>query len=98
MFAQCYNKIELDLSCFDTKNVTNMKELFFQCQELKSIDLSNFNTENVTNMESMFGECYKLNRLDVSSLIQRKLIICIVCLYILHLNFWIYLLLIFIVI
>ena len=72
MFARCDDIIELDLSCFNTENVTNMKEMFFQCQRLKIIDLSNFNTENVTNMESMFCECYELNHLDVSSFNTKK--------------------------
>ena len=36
---------------FDTKNVKDMKSMFYECSELTSIDLSHFITKNVVNME-----------------------------------------------
>ena len=42
--------ISLDLSNFNTQNVTNMVGMFYSCESLKSLDLSNFNTQNVTDM------------------------------------------------
>ena len=59
MFYNCYNLINVDLSSFNTKNVSNMEGMF-SCNELKSIDLSLINTENVTNMSSLFNFCVNL--------------------------------------
>ena len=62
-----YNGTELDLSSFDTSNVTNMGFMFYNCSKLTSLDLSNFNTSNVTDMGSMFQFCSKLISLDLSN-------------------------------
>ena len=64
-----YSRVKnLDLSNFDTGNVTNMKMMFYRCENLNFIEFGdNFNTSNVTNMEGMFRECYALNCLDLSS-------------------------------
>ena len=72
MFEDCENIIEIDLSCFDTRNVTDMKMMFFRCMHLKEIDLTNFNTENVISMEYMFSECYQLKHLNISSFNTKK--------------------------
>ena len=65
---QCKDELKtLDLSDFDTSQVTSMIEAFFQCSNLTSIDLTNVNTSNVTNMSAMFGECSNLTSLDVSN-------------------------------
>jgi len=72
MFKECMNIIEIDLSCFDTKTVTDMNMMFCRCDNLKEIDLSNFNTENVINMDSMFSECYNLRHLNISSFNTKK--------------------------
>ena len=51
MFAQCYELEYLDLSNFDTSNVTNMNGMFFKCNKLKEIKgLNKFNTKNVTDI------------------------------------------------
>lgn len=47
----------LDLSNFDTSNVTDMFGMFSGCTALTSLDLSNFNTSNVTAMGGMFSGC-----------------------------------------
>ena len=47
MFFACDSITSLDLSNFDTQNVTNMKYMFSGCISLSSLDLSNFNTQNV---------------------------------------------------
>lgn len=44
------NCLSLDLSNFDTSNVTNMNNMFICCKYLTSLDLSNFDTSNVINM------------------------------------------------
>ncbi len=57
----------LDLSIFDTSNVTNMRNMFYNCRELTSLDLSSFDTSNVTTMFAMFRDCRGLTSLDLSS-------------------------------
>lgn len=68
MFSNCKSLTSLDLSKFNTSNVTNMSSMFFYCSALTSLDLSgSFNTSNVTNMNSMFEGCNKLTSLDLSN-------------------------------
>ena len=59
--------IYIDLSSFDTQNVTTMQEMFYGCKNLINIDLSSFNTQKVTNMQDMFHNCYNLINIDFSS-------------------------------
>ena len=55
----------IDLSNFDTSNVTDMQYMFYNSQPT-TLDLSNFNTSNVTNMDSMFSES-QATTLDASN-------------------------------
>ena len=66
MFYYCSSLTSLDLSSFNTENVTNMGSMFCYCS-LTSLDVSSFNTANVTNMRSMFYNCNKLTSLNLSS-------------------------------
>ena len=52
--------INIDLSSFNTQNVTLMSWMFSDCHSLTSIDLSHLNTQNVTHMSFMFNDCYSL--------------------------------------
>ena len=45
---------KINLSNFNTKDVTDKSWMFNGCSFLKELNLSNFNTSNVTNMKSMF--------------------------------------------
>ena len=54
MFYGCNSLISLDLSKFNTQNVTNMGYMFYNCESLISLNILKFNTQNVTNMENMF--------------------------------------------
>ena len=68
MFQKCNDLEYLELSNFNTSNVTDMGCMFNLCHNLKEIKgINNFNTPNVTNMNSMFQECKKLNYLDLSN-------------------------------
>lgn len=67
MFFKCESLTSLDLSNFNTKNVTNMNKMFDMCFNITSIKLSKFNTSNVTDMGSMFGECNSLSSIDVTN-------------------------------
>jgi surface protein len=66
-FANCSALTLLDLSNFNTANVTNMQAMFSSVSSLTSLDLSNFNTANVTNMQAMFMNCTALQSLDLSN-------------------------------
>ena len=65
MFYGCNSLSSVDLSTFNTSNVTNMSWMFFGCGSLSSLDLSAFNTSSVIDMRSMFDGCSKLNEVYV---------------------------------
>ena len=67
MFYGCISLKFIDLSSFNTQNVTDISYMFYGCSSLKSINLSSFNTQNVNNMRSMFRGCSSLMSLDLSS-------------------------------
>ena len=54
MFSDTTNPTSLDLSNFDTSNVTSMSSMFPYAISLTSLDLSNFDTSNVISMSGMF--------------------------------------------
>ena len=66
LFSECHNIIAIDLSKYNTHNVTNMKSLFHNCKALTHLNLSNFDTENVVNMNNMFSDCLCLTKLNLS--------------------------------
>ena len=57
----------LDMSNFDTSNVTSMVNAFYYCSDLTALDVSNWDTSNVTDMRAVFENCSKLTALDVSN-------------------------------
>ena len=67
MFRGCSSLKSLDLSSFDTSQVTDMSSMFYYCPKLSSLDLSSFDTSQVTGMSGMFGCCSSLSSLDLSS-------------------------------
>ena len=67
LFASFSSLKEIDLSNFNTSNVTSMNAMFQGCSSLTSLDLSNFNTNKVTYMDSMFAGCSSLTSLDLSN-------------------------------
>ena len=66
MFYSCSSLTSLDLSKFNTANVTDMIAMFRRCLCLTSLDLSSFNTANVTQMGYMFMDCRDLTKIYVS--------------------------------
>ena len=74
MFHGCSNLTNIDLSSFNTENVTNMPYMFYRCSKLTNIDLSSFNTENVTNMYHMFSYCSNLKKIRITEKYNGKLI------------------------
>ena len=67
MFVNCSSLISLDLSSFDTSNVTDMSHMFYKCSNLTSLNVSNFYTSNVTDMSNMFYNCANLTTLKLCS-------------------------------
>ena len=65
MFYGCSSLINLNLSNFNTNNVTNMSGMFNECSSLKVLNLNNFNTNNVTNMRWMFNKCSDELKLEI---------------------------------
>ncbi|MBR4314281.1 MAG: InlB B-repeat-containing protein [Lachnospiraceae bacterium] len=64
--------VNLDLSSFDTSNVTNMS-LLFEASAIESIDISHFDTRKVETMNWMFAQCELLKSVDLSSIDTRSL-------------------------
>ena len=54
MFDACSGLQTLDVSNFETSQVTDMSSMFDACSGLQTLDVSNFDTSQVTNMRGMF--------------------------------------------
>ena len=67
MFSGMSHLTTLDLSNFDTSQVTNMNNMFSGMSNLTTLDLSNFDTSKVTNMERMFNNMTNLTTLNLSN-------------------------------
>ena len=66
LFSECNNIASIDLSQYNTHNVTHMNGLFNNCKSLTHLNLSNFDTHNVINMNNMFSDCQCLTKLNLS--------------------------------
>lgn len=66
MFASCSVLQELDLSSFDTSNVTNISGLFEGCRSLQKLNLSGLKMSHITDMSYFFSGCSVLRELDLS--------------------------------
>ena len=54
LFHSCEEIREIDLSQFDTSQITNMAEMFYGCSKLYSLNLRNLDTSHVTNTSNIF--------------------------------------------
>ena len=72
MFYNCSSLTTLDLSNFNTNNVSNMSRMFYYCSSLATLNLNSFNTNNVSDMSYMFRYCLKLTTLDLSNFNTEK--------------------------
>ena len=63
MFYGCYKLIDLDVSTWNTSNVTIMQGMFQECSSLTRLDVSNWNTSKVEDMDKMFKLCSKLTEI-----------------------------------
>ncbi len=64
MFNKCNEIIYIDLSFFDTSQVTNMSYMFSECTNLENIILPNASAKNVTDMSYMFNKCSELKKIE----------------------------------
>ena len=60
MFGNCKDLTSLDLTGFDTSNVTSMRYMFCSCESLTNLNLSGFDASAVTEMDDMFYGCDNL--------------------------------------
>ena len=63
----CPKIVTLDVSSWNTSNITTMYFLFGECSSLNSLDLTSWNTSNVKNMYGLFYKCYNLTSLNLST-------------------------------
>ena len=65
MFSGCNELTSVDVSSFNTSNVTVMQSMFRSCYKLSSLDVSGFDTSKVFEMSDMFAACSELTSLDL---------------------------------
>ena len=56
MFSECSSLKILNLSNFNTNNVTLIKSMFSKCTSLKELNLENFKTDKVTDLRWVFSK------------------------------------------
>jgi surface protein len=59
MFCGCWSLEKLDISGWDTSNVTSMYAMFFYCKSLEYLDVSSWDTSKVTDIGCIFNGCKK---------------------------------------
>ena len=67
-FNGCSLIYSIDLSNFNSSNITDMGWMFNECHKLKEIKgINNYDTNKVTKMNSIFQGCNELEYLDLSN-------------------------------
>ena len=66
MFSGCDSLASVDVSSWNTSNVTNMSYMFSSCYSLTTLNLNYFDTSKVEDMSYMFNICNSLASVDVS--------------------------------
>lgn len=67
MFHDYEELTQLNLSNFNTSQITDMSGMFRKCEALTELDLSNFDTSQVIDMSHMFEYCESLTQIDLSN-------------------------------
>lgn len=66
MFAGCSSLTQIDLSEYNIRKCTSIKDLFCDCVNLEKIIIdSTFNTSSIENMQGVFARCTKLNDINL---------------------------------
>ena len=71
-FSNCNSLTSIDLSVFDTSQVSEMQYLFNNCNSLLYLNISNFITSEVYSMEYMFYSCTSLRSIIFPSNIDTQ--------------------------
>lgn len=58
--------ITLDLSSWNTSNVTTMNGMFYRCKNLKTLHIENFDMSSIQDLGAMCRYCESLKYVDVS--------------------------------
>lgn len=73
LFDGCKTLKEIDLSNFNTTNVTLFQSMFINCDNLETVLLGDkFLTDSATNVSYMFSQCKKLKNINVSNFKMNK--------------------------
>ena len=73
LFKDCIELIKIDLTNFETNEITSFKGLFQGCVNLKEIKgLNNIKTSQIVNLENMFHNCENIEYLDLSNFDTRN--------------------------
>ena len=67
MFSDLDNLVDIDLTYFDSSEVTSMLLMFYDCKNLKSFKAEEIITSSVNDLGSMFYNCQSLTSLDLTS-------------------------------
>ena len=68
MFDSCFKLQSLDLSMFDTSNVTDFGYMFSGDKVMSTLHLTdNFVTEKAKDISGIFNDCEKLSNINVSN-------------------------------
>ena len=67
LFYNLANIVSIDLSHFDSSQITDIQAMFYKCKNLKSINFDNFGTSLVQQMERIFWGCESLTSIDLSN-------------------------------
>jgi len=67
MFEGCKNLSAINLSKFNTENVSYMNHMFDECKSLNELNLSSFKMRNHVNMFQMFHECTEELKLKIKN-------------------------------
>lgn len=65
---------KIDLSGFDTSDVTQMGRMFDGCNKLRELNVSSFDTSKVAWMDGMFNGCSSLTELDLHNFDTKNVI------------------------
>ena len=72
MFEDCNSLKSLDVSSFNTANVTDMGYMFAYCSSLTELDVSGFDAPNVTGIGCMFLDCDALVKITTNHELLEK--------------------------
>ena len=67
MFTDCTDILEVDLSEFDSSEVTQINNMFRGCTSLISVNFDNFDTSQVSYMGAFFYQCSSLTSVNLSN-------------------------------